>query len=289
MVHDSSRQFQECHQKSYRFPPLTCPANPFFGHERFLRRTDLRSSRKSPWSLERSGRTVGTRATRRCFENWGFFESWSLFIPLYCNKVLRVLQKHLVLTYASISIFQVDCIISKVRFCKNSPPRRPVSAGLSQLSDLEERVSQKHVELLNRFEDSIGPWFSLQKSSNASPPSDGKNWPYSWWNSFSLLSFYEFVKRKEGWRKLWLTGHTQPNPPTCWDLPQVHEQNLRKTCFKTCDLPELGYVDEGFNEVFRISRADLMCRSFVDPSLPRMEYWLIVTDRNRPQRFIDWS
>lgn len=122
MVHDSSRQFQECHQKSYRFPPLTCPANPFFGHERFLRRTDLRSSRKSPWSLERSGRTVGTRATRRCFENWGFFESWSLFIPLYCNKVLRVLQKHLVLTYASISIFQVDCIISKVRFCKNSPP-----------------------------------------------------------------------------------------------------------------------------------------------------------------------
>ena len=41
-----SRQFQECYQKSYRFPPLN--SNPLLGHERFLRRTDLRSSRKSP-------------------------------------------------------------------------------------------------------------------------------------------------------------------------------------------------------------------------------------------------
>ena len=76
------------------------------------------------------------------------------------------------------------------------------------------------------------------------------------------------LSKKKGWRKLWLTGHTQPNSPTRWDFfPRVHEQSQKKHGSKTCDLPELGYVDEGFNEVFRTILADPMCRSFLDPSL----------------------
>lgn len=112
------------------------------------------------------------------------------------------------------------------------PPHRPVSAGLSQLSDLEERVSQKHVELLNRFEDSMGPWFFSSKVKPCFPPHQmGKNGHLVVkWFFITLLLW--ICQREKGWQELWLTGHTQRNPPTCWDFFHKFMNNLRKTWFK---------------------------------------------------------
>lgn len=109
-----SRQFQECYQKSYRFPPLNPPFQPFAWPWAIPPTNWPPVKQKIPVIAWAKWKNSWNTCNEALFWEVRFLESWSLFIPLYCNnEVLRVLQEHFILIYASISIFQGVCIIIK--------------------------------------------------------------------------------------------------------------------------------------------------------------------------------
>lgn len=143
--------------------------------------------------------------------------------------------------------------LSKVRFCKNLPPKSArLGRSLTTLrpwrkGESEARGASQSIWGLDRA------MFFLQKSSHVSPHP-----PIRWgknghlvvkWFFINYSPFINLSKRKRvGGNFGWLSYPTQPAyslgfSTSSWTISEKHGS-------KTCDLPELGYVDEGFNEAF---------------------------------------
>ena len=122
--------------------------------------------------------------------------------------------------------------LSKVRFCKNLPPKSArLGRSLTTLrpwrkGESEARGASQSIWGLD------GAMVFLFKSQAMFPPHQmGKNGHLVVkWFFITLLLW--ICQREKGWRELWLTGHTQRNPPTCWDFFHKFMNNLRKTWFK---------------------------------------------------------
>ena len=148
------------------------------------------------------------------------------------------------------SSFSKESASSKVRFSKNLLPKSArLGRSLTTLrpwrkGESEARGASQSIWGLD------GAMFFLQKSSHVSPPSDGKNGHLVVkWFFITLLLWICQREKRVGGNFGWLVI---PNPTrlltgifstSSWTISEKHGS-------KTCDLPEFGYVDEGFNEAF---------------------------------------